>query len=775
MVDVVEDRCDQLLDAAKHSAPQAIFGQVAEELFYHVQPRATGGREVHVKTGMAPEPALHLGMLVGRVIVHDHVNLLFRRDNVVDDAQEFPPLLMAMPVVAHGDNFALQRIEGGEQHRGAVALVVVGHGAAAALLHRQSWLGAVQSLNLALLIGAQNDGVLGRIQIKANDVFRLLDKRRVVAELEGSHAMRFQSVGAPDATHTGLADAGCPRHGARGPMRGVGRLLMKRHLHHFLHPPVGDGARLARPRRILLQGRDAASQKAAPPTRRLFRRHPHTPSDLPVLQPLGSKQYDPRSFYHASVQRSRQPAEASFWAKNANPFHSNNKIGNFPRVRSPFVLLARDSARRHKDLFHLHVGEFSYIKITFMYKCRSNYPHYFSNYARATMKVSASAKNAESDRTSAQFGVFMAVPVDCKGHTWSEIWQQPDLWRNTAEGVRRQMKSLQSSLRLKESRVLLTGAGTSAYAAASVAAGWPRALAVPSTDLLLDTRRYINGIDVVISLARSGDSPESLAVVERIHRICPEIAQLAITCNASGALATSPLVQSILLDPRTNDRSLVMTSSFSNLVLAGNCLVDPEAAMCAAENACTNALGNLGRIDRRMESLALRVRERILVLASAPLFGWAQEACLKTTEMTAGRFPSLAETYLGLRHGPMSFVSSDTLVLCLLSSDPLRRRYEIDLLHELRGKKLGHLVGITGDPGDDEVFDAVVPAMLPDGPDAFRTPFEVVVPQLLGYHLSRAVGLNPDDPSPDGVIHRVVQGVHIYDSASDLPHPNGGS
>src|SRR5215469_12318812 len=69
MVEVVEDGCDQLLDTAKDPATQAIFGQVAEESFHHVQPGAACGREVHAEAGIASEPALDLGMLVGGVVV----------------------------------------------------------------------------------------------------------------------------------------------------------------------------------------------------------------------------------------------------------------------------------------------------------------------------------------------------------------------------------------------------------------------------------------------------------------------------------------------------------------------------------------------------------------------------------------------------------------------------------------------------------------------------------------------------------------------------------
>ena len=173
-VDVLADGLDQFLDAAKSAAAEPVFGQVAEEAFHHVQPRAAGGREVHVETRMASEPALHLRMLVGRVVVHDHVDLFTSRDHIIDHAQELQPFLMAVPVVAHRNHLAFERVEGGEQRGRAIALVVVGHGSAAAFLHRQAGLSAVQCLNLALFVGAQHQGMLGWIQIQADDVFQFL-------------------------------------------------------------------------------------------------------------------------------------------------------------------------------------------------------------------------------------------------------------------------------------------------------------------------------------------------------------------------------------------------------------------------------------------------------------------------------------------------------------------------------------------------------------------------------------------------------------------------
>jgi tagatose-6-phosphate ketose/aldose isomerase len=346
--------------------------------------------------------------------------------------------------------------------------------------------------------------------------------------------------------------------------------------------------------------------------------------------------------------------------------------------------------------------------------------------------------------------------------TLPEILQQPQLWPITLEIVRSASRGMRLNERLRGARVLLTGAGTSAYAASAVAAAWPQAIAVPTTDLLVDAERYLTNTDAVVSLARSGSSPESTAVVEQIRALRPEIQHFAIVCDENGALSRTDLDGLIVLDSRTNDQSLVMTSAFSNLVLAGLALAQPEAVAAAEKQLSARAESLLPNIDQVCQNASARVRDRIVVLSSSPLLGWQREAGLKTLEMTAGRFPLLSETCLGLRHGPMSFVTPDTLVLCLLSSDPVRRLYEVDLIRELRAKKIGYLVGIADPEESVGLFDLLIPAVAPHLDDALRTPFEILGPQLLGYYLSLRIGLNPDNPSPNGVINRVVSGVTIY-------------
>ena len=339
--------------------------------------------------------------------------------------------------------------------------------------------------------------------------------------------------------------------------------------------------------------------------------------------------------------------------------------------------------------------------------------------------------------------------------TYREIRQQPETWPETVE------RATGTGFGELGSAVL-TGAGTSAYAGMAVEAAWPGSRAVPSTELFLDFAEPLGHRGVLVSLARSGNSPESVAVVEKIQRALPRVRHIAITCNADGKLAKWPGVEALVLPERTNDRSLAMTSSFTNLVLAGVCLARPVAAD-VVEVLARSGETVLREHEATARDLAAQRPGRLVALASAPLLGAAREACLKVLEMTAGRIATLAETYLGLRHGPMSFLDRDTLVLCFVSSEPRRQRYEMDLIEELRTKQLGRLVGLAPPGAGGRVFDAVVSTEASALPDYLRTPAEIVFCQLLAYHASLGFGLDPDNPSPAGVIHRVVQGVRIYE------------
>jgi tagatose-6-phosphate ketose/aldose isomerase len=346
-----------------------------------------------------------------------------------------------------------------------------------------------------------------------------------------------------------------------------------------------------------------------------------------------------------------------------------------------------------------------------------------------------------------------------------EIAQQPDLWLTTCKRV----EDARISREHLDLPVVLTGAGTSAYAGMTIAEAWPGAIAIATTDLLLQSASEIEaavpGIStgaLLISLARSGDSPESSAVVSKFQRIFPAVHHLVIVCNADGLLANMPGIEVICLDPRTNDRSLAMTGSFSNLALAGLALRHHARLANELPELCERLRSRLPRMYSIAASLAAHSTDRLVVLASS-MHGLGLEASLKVIELTAGRVLGLSETFLGLRHGPASVLRESTPVLCFASSDLGKQRYEEDLVRNLRERGLGRLCVIGDQAASTWPCEWFVPAIAPALPDALRTPFEIAFAQLVAYHCSLRAGIDPDNPSPDGTVTRVVKPFVIHD------------
>jgi tagatose-6-phosphate ketose/aldose isomerase len=369
-------------------------------------------------------------------------------------------------------------------------------------------------------------------------------------------------------------------------------------------------------------------------------------------------------------------------------------------------------------------------------------------------------------------------------HTAREIAQQPDTWLETARAAVEARPALRGLLRAADVRpggtglVVLTGSGSSLYVAECAAMPLQQALqatvrAIPSGQMLthLDGCVPADRPGVCLSLARSGDSPESTAVVDQVLAARPAWQHVIVTCNGEGRLATRyaglPGTVQLVLADRTCDRSLVMTSSFTNLLLACHVLAsldDPGAY--------------LARVDR-IAAAGRRLLDQSIVLATAAHGGFrsamflgsgsrlgaAREAALKMVEMTAGAVAATADTFLGLRHGPMSGVHADTLVVCFLASDSITRSYELDLIRELNRKQLGSRL-IIGDGvpedvvrEDDLVLDC--PGLARAGDDV--TPAtDAMAGQLLALFRCLTIGLRPDAPSTDNVISRVVEDFNLY-------------
>ena len=373
-------------------------------------------------------------------------------------------------------------------------------------------------------------------------------------------------------------------------------------------------------------------------------------------------------------------------------------------------------------------------------------------------------------------------------HTLTEIVQQPQTWIRTYQKLVSLSESLDrflSSAGIGANKdtaptVLLIGAGTSDYIGRSVSSllqkKWRCDVhAVPSTDLLTNMAEYIiaDRDYLWISFSRSGDSSEGVAVLEAALRDYPGIKHLIVTCNEKGRLARAfddrDNVFSIVLDDDVNDRGLAMTSSFSNMVIVAQALAHFKNLLDygqIVERLAASAATTLPDAANICERLVQAGLEKMCFLGTGSLKGAAIESGLKVLELTSGRITSLAESFLGLRHGPMSAIDNGTLVVAFFSADTRRREYEMDLIQDIRDKGLTSKF-LAVEPNAEENpltgSENSVFLRLENGlSDFYLPPLVIIVGQLLGFFASLKEGLSPDNPSPQGAIGRVVEHVKIH-------------
>lgn len=366
------------------------------------------------------------------------------------------------------------------------------------------------------------------------------------------------------------------------------------------------------------------------------------------------------------------------------------------------------------------------------------------------------------------------------GAYWTarEIAQQPSLWgemhdRFCVDGLRLQ-EFLRPLISRRGLRIVLTGAGTSAFVGDCLAPAIRRKLrlradSVATTDLVSAPDGYLARDEPVllVSFARSGNSPESVAAVELAERISGDCHHLVFTCNADGALAARaaslPRAHCQLLPERANDRSFAMTSSFSSMLLAAGLafgVVLPRDGHVIERDAADSLRMTL----QRARFLAAERFDRVVYLGAAELQGLARESALKMLELTDGKVVAVADSPLGFRHGPKTIINGRTLVVVFLSRDAYRRAYEQDLLRELRADGVAAQV-VALSAAVDSVDDGSDVVPLPAAAEA--TELELCFPyvlfaQTLAFSQSRTLGIRPDSPNAAGTVSRVVHGVTIH-------------
>ena len=366
-------------------------------------------------------------------------------------------------------------------------------------------------------------------------------------------------------------------------------------------------------------------------------------------------------------------------------------------------------------------------------------------------------------------------------HTAKEISRQPELWSSIFDKIVLEQDPLCSFLDFvfkNVEKIVLTGAGTSAYIGLSTQGVVQRktkvtTVSVPTTHLVSHPKDYFQTLvpTLLISFARSGNSPESIAAATLADKYCEQCYHLIITCNPDGNLAKFKFKGQgyvFILPPEANDQSLAMTGSYSGMLLS--ILLLSDMAELPALSSTIDTLQYYGHIFLtkylgEIEEVAALPFTRAVFLGSGPQYGTAMESHLKLQELTDGQVICTNDSYLGFRHGPKAVVDHETLLVYYFSNKKEVLRYEKDLVNGMREGKIPlYQLGVAENRIDDISIDKQIVLSDNGTPigEEYLAVTNILLGQLLGFYKSLHFNLSPDSPSASGAISRVVQGVVIY-------------
>ncbi|EEU12188.1 sugar isomerase, AgaS family [Anaerococcus vaginalis ATCC 51170] len=360
-------------------------------------------------------------------------------------------------------------------------------------------------------------------------------------------------------------------------------------------------------------------------------------------------------------------------------------------------------------------------------------------------------------------------------YTYTEILNQADTWLEVYNLYEKRKNDIENFLKKvgKDCKVIFTGAGTSEYVG-NIALDYLKTHgefefeSVATTDLVSAPYLHFEKDQktLLVSFARSGNSPESLAAVKLGKQIVDDFYNLPITCAKEGKLAQALKDDEnsyVFLEPEiTNDKGFAMTNSFSSMLLATLLIFDTKTKN---KKEIVDKISKLGKeIYNNLEEIENLVNfdfNRVVYLGSGPLGKLTKEARLKILELTAGEVATIWESSMGFRHGPKSFVDENTLVISFVSSNPYTRLYDLDILDEIANDKIAKkIIGISNSKLDRDyelIFEE-------DGlDDVYLCPAYIIIGQIIALVTSLRVGNTPDNPSRTHTVNRVVKGVTIHD------------
>nr|WP_300005543.1 SIS domain-containing protein [Tissierella sp.] len=386
------------------------------------------------------------------------------------------------------------------------------------------------------------------------------------------------------------------------------------------------------------------------------------------------------------------------------------------------------------------------------------------------------------------FGIKEEVWKEKNGlNTASEIYRQNDLWLETfkiiedkKEDIKEFLKELESK---KDTRIIFTGAGTSDYVGKTIVDYLNSKYehnfeSIASTDIVSSPELYLKEDvpTIFVSFARSGSSPESIITFDLGEQIIKDVKHIFITCNENGKMERLSRehdnVLLLLMPKETHDKGFAMTSSFTNMLLAALLTFDIEEIeekKQAIQQISQKAKRLMDNSFEKIQEIVDLDYDRNIFLGSGGLKGVAIESALKVLELTRGKTVTLSETLLGFRHGPKSILSDKSLVFAYVSTDSHTYKYDYDLIKEVYSNPGNHKVITISETYNKELdevsdYNFNISDEKTDIEEAYLSIMFVIYAQMFSLLSSLKKGIEPDNPSPDGLVNRVVEGVtlHLY-------------
>ena len=321
--------------------------------------------------------------------------------------------------------------------------------------------------------------------------------------------------------------------------------------------------------------------------------------------------------------------------------------------------------------------------------------------------------------------------------TYREIKSQIEAWAQAIEATRK--AELPNPTDYEQ--VIFTGCGSTYYLSLSASSLYQEltgraARGVPGGELLLNSQTVLTEQKtLLVAISRSGTTTETVRAVEKFK--AEKHGDVLVISNYHATL--SSLGDFVIEIPKGQEESVAQTRSFASLYVA-------ITAVCARMAGKDDLLSDMEQLPQLGEELMEKYEpyakelgenldfDRFYFLGSGILYGLACEVNLKLKEMTLTH--SEPFTFFEFRHGPMSMVNENALIIGMLSD--VNRVHEAKVLVEMEA--LGGTVASLGESEADIQFESEIS-------ESIRNVLYLPILQLMSFYRSRAKGLNPDRPN----------------------------